>query len=73
MYTGGRGSIGGCAGLGQPGRGARATQLPSRRVGHVHGGRVGGGWKKSLSLPITIILYYRLHTIMQICHQNLRQ
>ena len=48
-------SVGGRAGLGQPGRGARATQLPVRCGGHVDGGRVGGGSKQSSPVPVALI------------------
>ena len=48
-------SVGGRAGLGQPGRGARATQQPVRCGGHVDGGRVGGGFLESSPVPAALI------------------
>ena len=48
-------SVGGRAGLGQPGRGARATQPPIWCGGHVDGGRVGGRSKQSSPVPVALV------------------
>ena len=48
-------SVGGRAGLGQPGRGARATQQPVWCGGHVDGGRVGGRLFESSPVPAALI------------------
>ena len=47
-------SVGGRAGLGQLGRGARATPQPVRCGGHVDGGRVGGGLLQSPPVPVAL-------------------
>ena len=47
-------SVGGRAGLGQPGRGARATPKPVWCGGHVDGGRVDGRSKQSSPVPVAL-------------------
>ncbi len=47
-------SVGGRAGLGQPGCGARATRRPARCGDHVDGGRVGG--RSIQSSPLLFVL-----------------
>ena len=48
-------SVGGRAGLGQPGRGARATPRPAWCGSHVDGGRVGGRLFESSTVPAALI------------------
>jgi hypothetical protein len=49
-------SVGGRAGLGQPGRDARAAQTTDGCGGHVDGGRVGGRLPPALPVPVALIV-----------------
>ncbi len=60
-------SVGGRAGLGQPGRGARATPRTVRCGGHVDGGRVGGGLSQSSPVPAALINVAFLASFLFFC------